>query len=129
MNMSKIEVTAQQRANAVEALHVMWPSIPSKNVFPRLMDWRDDRAEFPPTCGTVACFGGWSEWYPPFKAQLDAMGFSPGNNWDGVCRLFGDMHIPEGRENHPADRDFEGTDHELVTNRLNWLIENSEVVA
>jgi hypothetical protein len=28
----------------------------------------------PPTCGTVACFGGWAEWHGPFRQQL---GLSP----------------------------------------------------
>lgn len=125
--MNKIQVAPLQRANALEALNVMWPSVPPENVFPGLWDWRTDDAKEPPTCGTVACFGGWAEWWPPFKAQIAAMGHSEGYNWRGTVELFGTALV-DSRGYNPADAGFEGTDHELVTNRLRWLISNSEVV-
>lgn len=126
--MKKIKVTAQQRANAIEARDVMWPSVPLENVFSGLALWRsNDRATDPPTCGTVACFGGWSEWWPPFKTQIENSGASVGYEWNGVVRLFGDTSIVCTRGLHPADQGFEGGDHAVVLNRLNWLIENSEV--
>ena len=51
----KIKVTAQQRANAIEARDVMWPSVPAKNVVNRLYPWRLGSAHEAPTCGTAAC--------------------------------------------------------------------------
>ena len=50
----KIKVTAQQRANAIEARDVMWPSVPAKNVVNRLYPWRLGSAHEAPTCGTAA---------------------------------------------------------------------------
>lgn len=130
----KIKVTAQQRANAIEARDVMWPSVPSKNVATWLASWRKDSTHEVPTCGTVACFGGWCAWWPSFQAQgvtatptgapqlRDKQGAAVGKT------LFGteDMFLIRG--DHTADIGFTGTDHILVTTRLNWLIKNSVVV-
>ena len=149
--MNKIQVTAQQRANALEALNVFWPTIKPEQVFDRLLRWRSDEgpegegcdgvdAEFdrPPVCGTVACFGGWLEWYAPFRAQL---GLAPDKgevDIDTLHSLFGTTYSRDSdklnifavlNDGFAADIGFEGTDHELVSHRLRWLIENSEVVA
>ncbi|VTU32093.1 hypothetical protein H4CHR_02941 [Variovorax sp. PBS-H4] len=131
--MNKIQVTAQQRANALEALNVMWPSVPPENVVHDLYTWRQGEGGYSdaPTCGTLACFGGWAEWWPAFRAQLPDGVFG---SWNRLAELFGPRendHVDDlfnSREGHVADDGFTGTDHELVTNRLRWLIENSEVV-
>jgi hypothetical protein len=134
--MSKIQVTAQQRANAVEALEVMWPSVPPENVIRHLNHWREDAKGTPPTCGTVACFGGWCAWWPSFMNQgvKAASGGAPISPSQAAGQrhaeqfLFGDPEMFDPRGCHPADQRFKGSDHDLVTNRLKWLIESSEVV-
>lgn len=128
-----IQVTRKQRDNALYARDVMWPSIKPENVSRRLMEWR---------CGAAACFGGWVAMYPFFKAQgifpscegapllaaksdrvdgqyflfgIDTI-FGPRNGiMDGL--VFGDKRVKE-----------DITDHQLVTRRLDWLIEKSIVV-
>lgn len=129
-----IEVTQQQRDNALDALHIMWPSVPPRNVYPRLTRWAKD-TNGAPSCGAVACFGGWCAWWPAFQAQgVRATPFGPrmdaGEEWgDAVAHfLFGDRRLfwPRGAA---GDIKFEGTDHELVTHRLQELIKNSEVAA
>ena len=133
----KIKVTAQQRANAIEARDVMWPSVPSENVATWLVSWRTDSTHEVPTCGTVACFGGWCAWWPSFQAQgVQACEHTGApklfgkscSHRDASNELFGteDMLFPRGT--HTADIGFSGTDHMLVTTRLNWLIKNSVVV-
>jgi hypothetical protein len=123
-------VTQQQRINLLEALNVMWPSVPQENVSYNLAAWRKDKGDhagtartlkIPPTCGTVACFGGWCAWWPAFREQ----GVSADS--DGVPNvsseeLFGapDLFTPHG--NHPADIGFDGSDHELVSNRLRYVL-------
>lgn len=73
MTTKKFSVTAQQRRNLEEAFHVMWPSVPPKNVAPGLWAFRipDDSGQCASfaTCGTIACFGGWCPWWGPFAAQ------------------------------------------------------------
>ncbi|QFZ84557.1 hypothetical protein GFK26_18180 [Variovorax paradoxus] len=131
----KIKVTPQQRANALEALNVMWPSVPPENVFPALRDWRGAGEEFavPPSCGTLACFGGWAEWWPEFRRQAGLAPDTGTMTWGDVVELFGPPRhsqmdiLPAMRGGHPADEGFTGTDHELVSNRLRWIIQNSEV--
>lgn len=131
----KIKVTAQQRANAIEARDVMWPSVPAENVAHSLYTWRvGEKGNDTPTCGSVACFGGWCAWWPSFQAQgvtatwtgapqlRDKQGAAVGKT------LFGEDSMFSVRGIHTADRNFRGTSHELVTKRLNWLIKNSVVV-
>jgi len=137
--MTKIQVTAQQRANALDALNVMWPSVPPENVYPDLLDWRKAGHGTVPDCGTVACFGGWCEWWPPFREQMKLEPTHGCAGWHQATSLFGPSHeraidclfsIRHYGNGHPADQTFPGgTDHELVTNRLNWLIQNTEVVS
>lgn len=139
--MNKIQVTPQQRANALEALNVFWPSVKPEQVADRLRFWREDEDEQvdyldqPPGCGTVACFGGWLEWHTPFRAQLGLAPDKGEADFEDLCGLFGtsgssewlNIFAERGRL-FPADEGFDGTDHELVSHRLRWLIENSEVV-
>lgn len=140
----KFKVTQQQRNNALEALHVMWPSVPKKNVYKKLLNWRQrttlngehDDYYAAPTCGTVACFGGWCEWWPNFRAQI---GIKPDEarsaGWHEVTALFGDDsneaidNLLSMRGVHIADDGFVGSDHAMVSNRLRWLIDNSKVIA
>jgi len=125
--------TKQQRENTLEALNVMWPSVPAKNVVERLKRWRDDAdPEAAPDCGSIACFGGWCAWWPSFVSQgitvsmLGAPNFA-GSVYGADTLLFGDRCIFNSRGDHGADAHFTGTDHELVTHRLQWLLENSKV--
>jgi hypothetical protein len=138
--MKKLVVTAQQRANALEALNVFWPSIKPAQVAHHLRFWREDEDEQdnyldqPPGCGTVACFGGWLEWHTPFRSQLGLASDKGEVEFEELLSLFGTTGnaggfniFAERNFGFPADFDFTGTDHELVSNRLRWLIENSEV--
>jgi len=140
--MNKIQVTAQQRANALDALNNMWPSVPAKNVVRGLKVWRGGREKdkaTQPSCGSVACFGGWCAWWPNFKAQglqVDDRGmpYVPGAERSAAVVLFGHFGLfyarGNGYQREEMDRGFvRGTDHQLVTHRLKWLIENSEVVS
>jgi hypothetical protein len=134
--MDKIKVTQRQRANLIDAMTNMWPSIPEANVSGGLDEWRENAdSTTPPTCGSICCFGGWCEWWPSFRTQL---GFDDKNEiipWSKLVGLFGPFENPyiDGlftpRPHHHADMGFEGNDHACVTNRLHWLLENSEVQA
>lgn len=133
----KIRVTKQQRANAVEALEVMWPSVPDANVSDRLNTWTagdfDLRSET--SCKTIACFGGWSARWPAFVAQgVSVNGYGEPILKSGGARafhgryvaraLFGDTRLFLWRQPHEYNAD---TDHEVVTKRLRDLIRNSVV--
>lgn len=130
----KIKVTQKQRDNLLEALNVMWPSVPPENVFPALAAFRSgDKFKAKPTCGTVACFGGWCAWWPSFRAQgvrvnPDNVGAPMmGNSYwaaEVAEKLFGDYGLFMSRLDHES-----GTDHEVVTARLKKLLANSEVAA
>ena len=125
----KIKVTQQQRDNALLMLNKYWPSVPEANVVPQLATWRHDSARRKPTCKTVACFGGWDAVVPEFRAQ----GVRPVRNCGAPnvsgFSLFGTPGLFSSRGSFVSDNDFTGTDHELVTRRLQWLIANSEVVS
>lgn len=142
-----IIVSKQQRANALEARDVMWPSIPPENVARRLEYWFCDpstpwdvalaEVRSPPGgCGTTACFGGWCALWPAFRAQglrNDDAGapFMVGPGMAGEnpsTMLFGDSLLFVRRGSYArSDHLFSGTDHALVTRRLDALIRNSEV--
>lgn len=137
---TKIEVTPQQRANALEALKVMWPSVPDENVYRELAWWRAGASHGAPDCGTVACFGGWCAWWPAFQAQgivahaSGAPSTPSGSGTFGTSQfLFGQEDMFAPRDGHPADKtaggdQYKGSDHALVLRRLRWLIRNSKVV-
>lgn len=124
-----IQVTQQQRDNALYARDVMWPAIKPEQVIDELGRWR---------CGSQACFGGHYAANPHFMEQgvsPSPMGGAPrlsngvNSYFEATDKTFGCVELVEPRGDMRCDCSFEGTDHELVTHRLNWLIENSEVVA
>lgn len=131
------KITRQQHENLLDALLNMWPSVPPENVYPSLNDWRDTSdtcGNKKPSCQTVACFGGWCAWWPAFRRQgVRAMDCGApvtpdGRTADGVSRLLfgcGDLFCCRGI--HSSDGGFRGTDHELVTNRLKFVLRNCEV--
>ena len=120
--MEKTKVTQLQRDNALYARHVMWPKIQPEAVVPGLVTWR---------CGTQACFGGFVDASDRPRIQLDP-------DWPDYRsllpeevskRLFGVSWLFTHRNLfYYTDRNFDGTDHALVAHRLDWLIENSEVI-
>ena len=135
MNSRVIQVTPHQRAIAIEALEVMWPSVPARNVYPRLFRFRGGtgRLTSVPDCNTVACFGGWCPWWPAFAKQgVDVdMNGSPmvrGRPAMSVTlHLFGDPTLFFARHGVELVGFADLSDHEIVTLRLKRLIENSKV--
>lgn len=137
---SRLKITKQHHANIVDALTNMLPSIPEANIIPRLEEWRRDPGPktqwniFPPTCGTLACFGGWCLWWPRFRKQGLSVGYAGGpivpyEMVTAAEKLFGDPDIFNRRGMHRADRHRAHlTDHAIIVNRLQWLLNNSEVV-
>ena len=128
-----IEVTQQQRDNALYARDVMWPAVPAALVVSELSRWR---------CGTQACFGGHVAKTPYFQEQ-GVIADDDEAPWMDDCvdfmevadKLFGHPHTFNSRSYGPEE-DFDGvaklkasnlTDHELVTARLNFIINNSTV--
>jgi len=136
--MKKIRVTQQQRDNLLDALNVMWPSVPPANVYTKLDRFVDKGYDGQLHCGSIACFGGWCAAWPGFKNQGTSLtsggvpiysnGFIRGWGTEVANRLFG-HGVFSVRNDHPADEGFKGNDHKLVTHRLQWLLKNSEVVA
>lgn len=143
--MSMFKVTPLQRANALEARDRMWPEVEAKMV--NLESWRSEGPDADyskrPDCGSTACFGGWVAWWPAFRAQGvtaspdtgEPMMGDPDESFPSIVaeKLFGDRELFKSSYRHEADwKGLPGvnspSDHELVANRLDWLIENSEVV-
>lgn len=131
----RIKQTPQQRANTLDALNNLWPSVPPENVIRNLNAWRKDCTGQPPDCGTVACFGGWCAWWPAFRAQGVIAGGGGGPlltdrspSFYVSDHLFGAGLLFTRRGGMECDDPFD-TDHECVTRRLQWLLENSEVEA
>lgn len=130
--MSKITVTRLQRANALDALHNMWPSVPPKNVIKRLSWWTQFPSKAQADCGTVACFGGWCAHWPNFKAQGVSVGVNGApvmQNINNVSeKLFGNRILFMQRLiSEEIGKLATLTDHELVSHRLRELIKNSTV--
>ncbi len=130
---SKVPQTFTQRNNTLYALHEMWPGVAPDKVVEKLSTWRRGGG-----CGTTACFGGWVAVDPYFKAQgiwanLGGAPMEPDVSRDRYADnlLFGDDNIFTVRGCHAADINFDrnGTDHALVTNRLQWLLDHSEVMS
>lgn len=127
--------TKQQVKNIEEAL-VMWKTVPPKNVFPCLDDWRDFSQEHPSskvTCNTIACFGGWCCHWPEFKkqglkAETDGrplLGEIVGSKV--AEQMFGDIDLFLPRGVHPADRNsLLVDDHTVVMNRLVTLLSEAK---
>ncbi len=130
----RIQQTPQQRANTLDALHNMWPSVPERNVSPGLKEYRHGEIKNTnPDCDTIACFSGWCALWPPFVAQgiaptVIGSAYHVASGGDGMLFLFGFSGLLLRRSSITIDAGFTGTDHACVTNRLKWLLENSEVV-
>ena len=145
--MRKTLVSARQRANALEALNVMWPSVPVDNVAPALRFWRDDHSCYGPNgsphrgadCGTVACFGGWCALYPKFRDQgvTDSCSGAPmvveGGRVVGAAAvahfLFGDASLfePINASGQHSPHTTRAGSHAIVTKRLKDLIARTKV--
>jgi hypothetical protein len=123
--------TKQQVKNIEEAI-VMWATVPPKNVYPGLDDWRDMSQEHNSdkvTCRTIACFGGWCCHWPEFKKQglkAERDGRPLLNEASGskvADQMFGDTDLFLPRGTHPADRhSLLVDDHTVVMNRLKTLL-------
>lgn len=138
-------VTQQQRDNALEALHIMMPSILEEDVVTNLEHWNGGDLAKGIGCGTLACFGGFCASYLPFIEQgvcVESRGMptmSTGVSSREVSSrvvsniLFGDTSMFNCRYNSYLDFDasgkiFKGTDHELICHRLRKLIKTSKIV-
>lgn len=122
------EITVQQYENLNEALK-MWATVPPENVSRNLCHWREkgDPLLEPPTCNTVACFGGWCAWWPAFMAFLVSDGIHDPGLLFGVDWLFAmkdGLSVPDELK----ENEFTGTDHDLVTYRLLYAFENTKVI-
>jgi len=126
----KTIIKQKQRDNALEALNVMWPSVPPRNVSKDLRQYVRGTGD-----RMVTSFGGWCGRWPNFRAQgiVLCMGqpitVKYGSGASASMLLFGigGMFLPRG--NLPPDRLLpKCTDHEIVTARLKWLIAHTEVL-
>jgi hypothetical protein len=127
-------VTQRQRDNALEALNVMWPSVPPQNVSPRLSSYTVGNHN-ETDCNTIACFGGWCARWPNFVKQgAELLMGCPTYEGHGGAKLslvlFGHPGLFLFRGNWTIDEKVPRTtsDHEVVTNRITWLIRNTEVL-
>jgi hypothetical protein len=133
--MKRPKLTEQQRINVEDALYNMWPSVPKENVYPGLVWWNSGSLDSkdnltPPTCNTLACFGGWCGWWPNFVAQGVTTTFHGAPkindevNYQVAGVLFGDTALFKPRQQHPADSQmpYGISDHKMITNRLKWLL-------
>ena len=136
-----IEVTQLQRDNLAIA-KARWSTIPQRNVSTDLMTWRYrtliDSHNKPPTCDTIACFGGWCAWIPEFmeqgvKARTNGSPYLEGSSResseDVSEALFGDRYMFSFRGDYKIDDDREyNSDWQIVMNRIDYLRYSSEVV-
>lgn len=146
-----IFVSQTQRDNLLEAMNVMWPSVPEKNVVRNLDLWRMEVAAVNPaplysvpTCTTIACFGGWCAWWPTFVAQgvrcshsgmpliVDLNTCFTSYDREVASVLFGFEALFFYRGSNMAERYFGSEDddasaHEVVNRRMQWLLDHSTV--
>jgi hypothetical protein len=119
----------------------MWKTIPPENVSYQLETWRLDnnsgQPDVPPTCNTIACFGGWCAWWPAFRQQGVKSFFdgSPSfrvdlDNYDMPYKvsqvLFGDRRLFNPRGLFGNEKTKGLTDHEVVMKRLVALLKEAE---
>lgn len=73
-----------------------WLTIPPANVYPDLSGWNAAKhpVDYVPTCGSVACFGGWVALMPEFNA----LGVYP-DTGNGAPLI--DFTGPNGEDVHP----------------------------
>lgn len=137
------KVTALQMTNILD-VRVMWLTVPERNVYPNLSYWRkhfelggrETGLATAPSCNTIACFGGWCAWWPAFMAQGVRAGLngSPSipRRMDSSPVLFGHhkMFAPRGCLHKEGGRkNDDKSDWQIVMDRINWMIANSEVAA
>ncbi len=124
-----ITQTPTQRANTLYALDVMWARVKDYQVTSGLSFWATP-------CSTTACFGGHVAMDPYFQAQgvSPALGSGAPIMTDpdmGACsisqHLFGDPSLFGPRGACDADPGPPASDHEVVRQRLQWLLANSGV--
>lgn len=124
--------TEQQNKNLSDWLNIHWPAVKPENVDDGLQVWTRESE-----CGAVHCFGGHVALNPDAQAQgafLDGgtpgirtedgfihYGFSMGEMFFGVDGLF-DARSKRGFDARHRDL----TDHELVSARLKWALDNPE---
>ncbi|VTU32061.1 hypothetical protein H4CHR_02934 [Variovorax sp. PBS-H4] len=129
------------RTNLLEA-QKFWATVNPDNV--DLCDWRDPEGEeldeivdysTPPSCGTLACFGGWLPWAPYFAEmgvrQNPGRGtpeIGAGERYEcgsNVAKyLFGEWYLFDSRESREG-----GTDHAVAATRIaNRLAEVERVI-
>ena len=131
----KKHITLRQRTNAEDALHEMWPSVPKSNVTKLLRPSRDLTFNM----RTVSDFGGWCARWQSFKDQGAALadaghivmvrnGQTFTSPQYASMVLFGMAGMFMSRNHLWIDHHFiNHTDHEVVTERLRWLIRSTEV--
>jgi hypothetical protein len=137
-----MKITKQQHDNLIYARD-WWKTVPPETVAEDLSTWN---------CGTHACFGGHVAMNDHFKAQ----GVTPSNVYgcpmmegenfvedgDDVAKiLFGSRMlfayrngnslrwIEHGRTLLEFEKDKTHTDHEVVANRIQWMLDHCEVQA
>lgn len=151
--MKRYQITQRQMDNLHEALK-MWDTIPEQNVAYKLGYWRSGGPSLPPrytepTCGTVACFGGWCAWWPAFREQgvrandsgapqicndkgTEVAGYDVARVLFGHSTLFvpigAFLMFDEDDNVIIEDSEFEN-DHAVLRHRLEYVINNSEVIA
>lgn len=154
---NRFGITKQQRENLVEAIEVMWPSIPPENISRNLAEWRDDLdptndvfadddetkvSSVAPDCKTIACFGGWCAWWPSFRAQgvFSTLSGIPsiGTSWlghesiDVSEELFGYRQMFYMNGHADIDQELENfedlNDKQIVQARLQFILANSYIV-
>lgn len=131
----KNHISPRQRANAESALYEMWPSVPKSNVTKLLRPSRDLTFNM----RTVTDFGGWCARWPRFREQGAALAdvghiviVRHGQTFVSPqfvsLTLFGMAGMFMSRNHLWIDNHFVNhTDHEIVTERLRWLIRSTEV--
>lgn len=126
-----MKFTPEQQAHHCRILLERWDTIPNENVFPGLFRFVTRRVR-KPTCGTVACGGGWVALMPDFQA----MGISPGASGEPVfddkeaCTSLLSFNVAElffGAIDlfSVRSRNETGTDHEVFRKRVERALQNA----
>lgn len=111
----------------------MWLSIPPENVYPKLLNWRLKKRGRSQAhrldCNTVACFGGWCAWWPPFRAlgvrpNCFGMPIVP-DRLSASTYLFGEplAFAPRYSANPSMPDDPTDSDHAHVLKRIDWMLD------
>ena len=146
----KIRVSQVQRENLLIA-RAMWLKIQKSQVSKDLGTWRSEgfgsevMNDEQPSCGTIACFGGWCAWVPEFMAQgvyasdigspdHDSMATfaTPNGIANSVSlMLFGNSNMFRMRADTFTSKheayDDSSSDWQIVMNRIDALLEKTVV--